>query len=784
MAERGSGSISGLGSGANTTLPCPYGKYELLERIGEGGMAEVFRARLPGRAGFEKIVVIKRILPHLATRKHVVEMFLDEARLTAQVQHKNIVQVFELGEHEESGEIFMVLEYIAGKDLRGLLRHAQRQGMRIPPWFTLHVMAEVLDGLAYAHELTDEHGQPRNVIHRDVSPSNIFVSFLGEVKLGDFGIAKEREQTSLTRTGQLKGKIAYMSPEQLFGEKIDQRADVFAAGVVLWELLTQHRLFGGRPDIGALKMICEGPRPAASTHMPDIPPALDDCVLAALAIDRGRRTSSARDLQSRLLELLHQLRPIIKPPEVRRVIQVLLGRQKAEGQEFALDRTLLGEDWDDDDDASSLRGSPPPAGTPGAASTEMELAFEHSRLHTPRPTMPVLADTPAFAAETGGAGTSSGPGERRGAAPAVAHPDEGGDWLLGAEAMHAENSKKLLDMAKARWSGFGLRPMEGGSATGVDSYEGPDGFWFKDEDGHQLGPVSYGQLIEFFRGKLKDQVGEAWAVSGDGQRWVPLPRFVELAGLEGLMFDERTRPPEAPIAGYLDERGMIAIAGLLSRDQATGRLLLAPEGLRRTTWREIHLVRGSPTYVLANEEAAQLPDFLLARRFVTRDAIGSAVHAVFETGRPLIELVPTYAAPGAPMIGASKLHVLWMKERLVDVFRWTAGRFTFEPEFKPPPAAPFARSLSSLVPELVHRAFPIEALREVMATAIDVRLEAAPRPELNIDELAFSPTQKEIVQRITRGKKLNALIKAHPSEERLYLLVAFILLESGILVRA
>jgi serine/threonine protein kinase len=290
-------------------------------------MAEVFRARLGGVAGFEKILVIKRILPHLGRNDRFVQMFVNEAQLAAMLQHQNIVQVYELGQLD-SGELYIAMEYVPGIDLRGALRSAAQRVLRIPIWFSLHTVSEVLGGLSHAHELTGPDGSDLHVVHRDVTPSNVFVSSTGEVKLADFGIAKAAGQVNETRSGQLKGKISYMPPEQLHGQPLDARADVFAAGVVLWECLTQRRLFGGRPEFETMLAICEGPRDPPSRYNPKVPPELDEVTLHALIPDREQRIGSARELQARLLEILVDIRPRLLPSEIKHVVDVLTGKKE------------------------------------------------------------------------------------------------------------------------------------------------------------------------------------------------------------------------------------------------------------------------------------------------------------------------------------------------------------------------------------------------------------------------------------------------------------------------
>jgi len=319
---------------ASAELPRRYGKYELLERIGEGGMAEAYRARLPGAAGFEKILVIKRILPHLAKNERFLQMFVNEAKLAARIQHQNVVQVFELGE-TELGELFMAMEYVQGHDLRAILEMAAERVLRIPVWFSLHAMMQALTGLAHAHELVDEEGRPLGVVHRDVTPSNVFVSYLGEVKLADFGVAKAINQLhapgpSDTLGGQLKGKTSYMPPEQIQGIPLDPRADVFSAAVVLWELLTQRRLFGGRGDFEIMLAICEEPRPLPSRFNPSVPPELDAIVLRALEPDREHRFPTARAFHAALLEVMSWLRPRLLPSDIQHVVEVLAGRRPSD----------------------------------------------------------------------------------------------------------------------------------------------------------------------------------------------------------------------------------------------------------------------------------------------------------------------------------------------------------------------------------------------------------------------------------------------------------------------
>ena len=227
--------------------PRRFGKYLLLERIGRGGMAEVYRSKTFGAAGFVKECAIKKILTSLLDDDQFVRMFIDEAKLTAFLNHPNIVQVLDLGEID--GHLFIAMEYVAGKDLLDVLARSARRGIRIPVELTLHIATEMLKGLDFAHKARDSKGEPMGIVHRDVSPSNILISYDGQVKVGDFGIAKSQLQSSKTEVGTQKGKTGYMSPEQVTGGVIDRRSDLFAAAVILFEMLTMTRLFKAKNDL-------------------------------------------------------------------------------------------------------------------------------------------------------------------------------------------------------------------------------------------------------------------------------------------------------------------------------------------------------------------------------------------------------------------------------------------------------------------------------------------------------------------------------------------------------
>ncbi|MCA9676988.1 MAG: serine/threonine protein kinase, partial [Myxococcales bacterium] len=279
------------------TLPpgTRFGRYELLRRLAVGGMAELYLARATGIEGFEKLVALKRILPQNAENDDFVRMFLDEARLSATIQHANVAQVYDIGRCDDG--LFFTMEYVHGEDLRTLMQTLAKRGRSFPLEHALAAVIGACAGLHAAHERRGPDGRPLGIVHRDVSPSNVLVSYDGCVKLIDFGIAKAQRRQTETRAGTLKGKIAYMSPEQCMGVDLDRRSDVFSLGVVLYELTTGVRLFPVENEYAALRQIVDQDAPPPSRRKQGYPPELEQIVLRALRRDRAERYASAEELQ-------------------------------------------------------------------------------------------------------------------------------------------------------------------------------------------------------------------------------------------------------------------------------------------------------------------------------------------------------------------------------------------------------------------------------------------------------------------------------------------------------
>ncbi len=316
-----------------TGLPARLGRYEILGDLAVGGMAEILLARVVGPSGFERPVVIKRILPHLARQEGFVAMFLDEARIAAAVRHHNVIHVEELQRGDDG--LYLVMEYLEGESAAGLMRRLFSRDETLDLGLAAYLVAESCAGLHAAHEMTDAEGTVQHVVHRDVSPQNLFVTYDGQVKVLDFGVAKAADRITRTEVGQLKGKFEYMSPEQCSSQPIDRRSDIFALGIVLYELTTGRKLFKRESPAETVRAICDHGILPPSRLQEDYPPALERICLRALEAAPGDRYPTALDMRRELLAFLRS-RDLPHEPgeEMSRLMNAIFADRVAEKREI------------------------------------------------------------------------------------------------------------------------------------------------------------------------------------------------------------------------------------------------------------------------------------------------------------------------------------------------------------------------------------------------------------------------------------------------------------------
>ena len=335
--------------------PEPFGKYYLVDKIATGGMAEIFKAKTYSHGGFENLMVIKRILSHLGENEDFVSMFIDEAKVSVALQHANITRIYDFGKLMDN--YFIAMECVDGKDVRNLLRKLARKRQYLPIEFAAYIGHQACRGLVYAHEKRDVNGKPYGIVHRDISPANILVSYEGDVKIADFGIAKAELNSGTTDVGVLKGKFEYMSPEQARGEDIDGRSDLFSLGIVLHEVLTGRRLFKADNDAASLERIKNGVIAAPSEVNQRVPKELDDIVMKALERDIDKRYQSAREMQSDLEACLYPKTTDISRQALARFMQSVFEEEITAEKERLQQGSLAaehhrsqfpeGEEWDE-----------------------------------------------------------------------------------------------------------------------------------------------------------------------------------------------------------------------------------------------------------------------------------------------------------------------------------------------------------------------------------------------------------------------------------------------------
>jgi serine/threonine protein kinase len=294
-------------------------RYRVIEKLESGGMAEVFRAESTGLQGFRKQVAIKRVLPHLGRKPKFISMFLDEARLSAQLSHSNCVQVFDIGVGDDA--YFIVMEFVEGANLKSIARSMRSQGRTVPIPAAVYIAHEICKGLSYAHELTDRSGMALHLVHRDVSPPNVLVTKHGEVKIVDFGLAKASSQLEESKPGIIKGKLSYLSPEAALGREVDRRADIFAVGIILWELLASQRLFVGDTDVQTIYKVQAAKVPPISQINRSVPADLERILERALARERDERYSTARELGEELSRFLFRFAQPVSGYDIATIVQ-------------------------------------------------------------------------------------------------------------------------------------------------------------------------------------------------------------------------------------------------------------------------------------------------------------------------------------------------------------------------------------------------------------------------------------------------------------------------------
>jgi hypothetical protein len=695
--------------------------------VAVGGMAEVFRAKISSSHGFEKILVIKRILPHLAADETFVSMFIDEAKLTAQLTHPKIVQILDFG--DVAGQYFIALEFIDGFDALGLLRTCAQKRVHIPRHLAVFVINEVLEALDYAHNARDMEGKTMHIVHRDISPSNIFISKRGDVKLGDFGIAHAQRRESKTQAGTLKGKYGYMSPEQVVGHPVDGRSDLFAIGVVLAEMLMGRRLFTAPNDLDVLLMVRDARIERLDKYCRDLPSVLDRIVRRALRKDPRERYDSAAEFRDELSDYLFETGQRVGPPDLRGFVGDLF-------------------------DAS-----------PEAAARLVQQARKiNEKSAAEKLAEPARAQQKLAAAAAGAAVARS-----EGRAPPSAGYGHGAEPVQTME--DAESTAEVLIDAEPPATGEGRAiPVEALSDTPTASVEhqaltAVDDVWpSDDEDESERSSVRGFTPVS--------QMGS----SGRPERLPARPRRPGHTHSEVGRFISGApkRPPDSagdisvitPMRLFCD----LAVAG------ETGLLRFEVSSIVK----EIFLVGGAPESVNSSLPTERFGEYLVAKGVL---GVGDLDLA--------LSMLPHYNGKlGDTMVALGLLRPLdvfrllsqQVRDRVIDVFGWTEGTFAF---YRGVTNAQDSFPLGLDTFEILGAGvvnLPYELLDQRFATLLDYRPVATGHERVQPEAFRIGPTPREVLEMLDGERTLRAWIAqfAEPAELLTFLRSLYLLVETDL----
>ncbi len=639
------------------------------------------------------------------------------------------------------------------------------------------------------------------------------------MKLGDFGVARDDARESRTRTGQLKGKIGYMSPEQVRSLPVDGRTDVFALGIVLWECLAQRRLFKGRSDFEAMSLICTSPREPPSAHINDVPAALDQIVRDALEPNLEARIPNAREMQARLLNVLPALKPTVRPSDIEEMVRSL---KKNPGEPGSMLQYMhrpsvapissapvsagtgdVGEFEESDSEIEAPPIPTPPRREGSGLGASLPSFPTSSSSHASIPVAPMTSESsslpPRSGSTTGEVPVIVGSKEprRRGPSTQVIQaavedaarspvvesapnielsafgampPPPTGDMhdppTLRPGLDVREHAEDVSDAEKQRWASYGLVGR---------AYDGEQPFWIQNHESYVFGPVSYEEALTIVKAESLARYAEAALISGDRKSWIDLVEFAKLTGQPILLRSVEERiPARVTFHGVLTKRTMTSVLGALAQRNATGRLYVTDTAHHTRASREIELVNGRPTNVYAHAESLQLPEMLVQKRFVPASMMRELIHRAVVQRRPLEVLAGEQVG-----IDFSQYQTVFLKDRLVDIFDWPAGRFAFDDTVRPEHTVPFARSVYALLLEMVGRKFSTSSLRHHLQDLMNLKLRPSELFEQWLPELGLSPPLTEAAQRLAKGKKLSGLIKRE--DEKTMLSIAYVLVETELL---
>ena len=796
-----------------------FGRFELLERIGVGGMAEVWKARVAGVGGFEKMLVVKKILPAFAQNKTFVDMLLAEARLCAILQHTNIVQTYENGEIDS--QYYIAMEWVQGFDLFKILSRATQVTRRLPPELALLVSAEVAKGLGYAHNAKDHRGRPLQIIHRDVSPSNIIISEAGEVKVTDFGVARAaiegRNRDAGSKAGVLKGKLGYMSPEQVTGQAFDHRSDIFSLGIILYESITLKRLFLGRTDLETLVNI----RDARIEHKFRKHSYIDEGVRSilrrSLAKDPDERYASALDMHDDIVNLLFESKIQVSNRSLAAFLADLFDAER--------DRDVVGKPAAQSP-TTRERIAPPLSARTAAETSQHSLSFSaeaveekiKARIRAKREAMraasvaeppsdegpasqefvsvqDVDADADADAdtdtasvieprtswaeAEPAQAEDVALPTSRRPSSRAVSEGFVDGAPLVATPGPADGEAMPLAVLAVDVEGDSGARQASPHRLKETQRVVRPAGpasshrYHLRTGDGHVLGPLSLGNIEGMVRSRA---AGGSDLISVEEG---PFKAVREVSHLAYLM-DELDRTREPPVAqGTLTRLIFPKLVFDIFANRATGCLELK----RDHSVKSLYFRRGRPQHIASNQKGEMLGAFMVSNGFISQADVDLALQRVEAAGGRLGDVLI-----GLNLIKPFQLYQVLERQfrsKFIDAYGWDNGEYAFYAGEAPPAdIVPLDLDPISALAEGVREKLPLSILEPQFSDYMDKAYFRTRNPRISVESLRFQAREAKALGMLMASKTLREAVdeKCRNRQQRLALLhVLFIMLQTELL---
>jgi eukaryotic-like serine/threonine-protein kinase len=748
------------------TLPSQFGRYTLTERLAVGGMAEVFRAKIVSSHGFEKTIVIKRILPALALDDTFVAMFIDEAKLMAQLTHPKIVQLLDFG--EVAGQYFIALEFVDGIDALALLRATAQKHIRLPLPLVLFIAIEVLEALDYAHAALNMEGQPMHLVHRDISPSNILISWYGDVKLGDFGIAHAGARELKTEVGLLKGKYGYMSPEQVVGAALDGRSDLFAVGIVLAEALMGRRLFTPRNDLDVLLMVRDARIDRLTRYGHDLPPELGRVVRKALKKDPAARYQTGAAFRDDLADYLFSQRLRIGPADLRAFMSDLF-----DGSPEALARVHR-QGRRPSEPLAPQAVTPPPVVHDPRTITPHEVSVRttgstNGSAANPREATTGLVDrrrasrSPAVGVAEGLAAS----GLTSALAPAPLESPRGESATSAATATVVVSA----DAADAPSAPIGASPPP---ASGSPLAEALSAAERALSDSDQW-PVSEQQASGPGTGWTPVATSPAPA-AGDARAWsISRPNLIEPRTSIGRFVSAApSRPPDS--AADLSVISAMRVFADVTVAGETGLLRFERNG----EIKEVFLVGGSPASINSSVPGERFGAHLVSRGVLRAAELDMA-----------LGMLPHFSGKlGDTLVGLGLMRPLdvfrqlsqQVRDRVIDLFRWSTGAFAFYRGVTNQQGS-FPLDLDGF--EILGAGavtVPTADLEKRFAPALDSRPRRSGRRTIDPDAFHLGPTPREVLALLDGTRTLRAWIAdlAGPDDLATFLRALHLLIETDL----